>query len=108
MPKAIRPQKPELDEDCWVFLQAFYDLSTCRSVGGETVGDIPYTAILMWIKAWNIGREDAEFYLEIIPRLDRVYLNHVYKKREESLEQANRGRSKTLGTGVKPIRRTRR
>ena len=108
MPAIVRPTKPELDDDCWIYLTAFYDLSTCRSIGSETVGDIPYTAILTWLTYWKISEEERAFFLDIIPRLDRVYLAHVYKKREESLEKANRGKSKGLGTGTKTVRRTRR
>jgi len=109
MPVTIRPTKPELDDHCWIYLTAFYDLSTCRAIGSEIVGDIPYTAILTWLKVWKISEEEKEFFLEIIPRLDRVYLNHVYKKREESINKANRhGKSKGLATRPRAARRTHR
>lgn len=110
MPQIVRPTKPVLDDDMFIFITAFYDLSTCRAVGSEVVGDIPFTAIIAWLRYYNIGQEDSEFYLEIIPRLDRVYLNHVYKKRQESLDKASRssGRSSAIGKGSKPVRRTRR
>ena len=102
MPKIMRPTKPELDYECWIYIQAFYDLSTCRSVGSEIVGDIPYTAILTWLKKWNIAKSEQEFYLEIIPQLDRVYLKYIHEKREEAIERASRGGSK--GFGKKPTK----
>ena len=110
MPQVVRPTKPELEDDCFIYLSAFYDLSTCRQIGGEIVGDIPFTAIVKWLEYYNINNEDSEFYLDIIPRLDRIYLNHVYKKREESLDRAGRGSggSKRAGIGAKTSRKTRR
>ena len=74
------------------------------------MGDIPFTAIIAWLRYYNINREDSEFYLQLIPELDRIYLNHVYKKREESLDKASRGSggSKGIGSRAKPSRKTRR
>ena len=87
----VRPIKPDLDDHHYIYLTAFYDLSTCRSVGGEMVGDIPFTAVVEWLRYWRINREDSEIYLEVIPRLDKIFLDHVYTKRKESLDKANRG-----------------
>lgn len=105
MPQIMRPTKPELDDDCFIFLSAFYDLSTCRAIGGEVIGDIPFTAILKWLEYYRVTREEADYYLEIIPRLDRLYLKHVYKKREESMAEANRGGPRKVGIGSKKVRR---
>ena len=91
MPQVVRPTKPELDDHHYVYLSAFYDLSSCRSVGSEVVGDIPFTAILVWLEFWRVCREEAEIFLEVIPRLDKIYLDHIYLKRQESLEKAQRG-----------------
>ena len=98
MPQVARPIKPELDDDHFIFLTAFYDLSTCRSIGSDMVGDIPYTAILEWLKYWNIGVEESQYYLGIIPKLDRVFLDHLLRKREETLDKASKGKG---GGGLK-------
>lgn len=98
MPQEVKPAKPPLEEGDHIFLSCFWDLSSCRSVGGETIGHIPYTSMLTWLDHWHIKGEEAEYYLEIIPLLDRVYVEHVYSKRQESLDKATRG-----GTSRKEI-----
>ena len=83
MPQAIKPIRPELEDYQYNYLSAFYDLSTCRPLGMESVGPIPYTAIILWLQFWQIEIDEAEIYIDVISRLDQVYMEHVYKKRDE-------------------------
>ena len=91
MPRAIKPTQPDLDEYHYYFLAAFYDLSTCRPLGMESVGPIPYTAIINWIQFWDIDIDEAEVYIDIILQLDKIYLEHIYKKRDEALGELKSG-----------------
>lgn len=78
MPKKIKPVKPEFDPTLLTFLEAFYDLSSCRQIGTGAVGPIPYTAILKWVDYWDVDCPD--FYITIVQSLDQIYLAIINKK----------------------------
>ena len=86
--------KPELPDELYGLITAFFDLSTCRQLGMETVGGIPYTAMLTWVDRWCDDNNTKEMYLDIIPQLDNIYLEHVHSKREQSSGGLKRHRTK--------------
>lgn len=61
--------------DLW-FLEAFYDLSSDRSVG-MAVGPIPYTAIIAYVQYWQYDDQTAYMVIEIVKALDSVYMTIV-------------------------------
>ena len=90
MPQKIKPVVPDLEEYHYLYLNAFYDLSSCRYLGSESVGPIPYTAIIMWCQYWELDSDESDLYMYIINKLDSIYMGHVYKKRDESINELKR------------------
>ena len=81
MPKQLKPQKPEIDLDTFCYVEAFHDLSTCRTIGMGAVGPIPYTAILHWLEYWQV--DEPELFIAIVQSADHVYLSIVNEKKED-------------------------
>lgn len=71
--------EPELMPGLEMFLQAFWDLSTCRQMG-MGLGPIPWTSIENYA---TISGGDEEFTQDLhyhIRRLDQAYLNWASEK----------------------------
>ena len=81
MPKKSKPRKPKIELDLFCYIEAFYDLSSCRAIGMGAVGQIPYTAILQWVDYWGV--DQPELFISIVQSLDHIYLEHVNKDKEE-------------------------
>ena len=78
MPDNVIPDPPEVEEGHGWMLEAFYDLSTTRFIGAMGgVGVIPYTAILDYIRYWEIDPDSAELFIEVVKSLDSVYTSHL-------------------------------
>ena len=82
MPASLRPPKPDLPLELQGLIVAFFDLSTCRQLGMSSVGPIPHTDMLIWLDRWCHSREAFDLYLEIIPQLDSIYMDHIRQESE--------------------------
>lgn len=71
---------PELEPGLELYLRAFYELDSCRSVGmGE--GPIPWTAMEQWATSLGMDEEEREDVHYLVRRLDNAFLEHQAKKR---------------------------
>jgi hypothetical protein len=70
--------EPDL-EPFSVYLEAFYELSSCRNTG-LGMGPIPFTAIVQYFKIYRIGSFDEFLYL--MRRMD-IELLKLDKERSE-------------------------
>lgn len=64
-----------------LYLNAFYDLNSDRSVG-MSAGPIPWTAIHTYASAMGVFGVDFEDMVYLIRRLDNAYLEHTRPKSE--------------------------
>lgn len=65
--------KPELAEGLGLFLDAFWALSSCRSIG-MGLGPIPWTAVLEYSKILGLREEQQEDLEMHVGRLDSAFL----------------------------------
>jgi hypothetical protein len=64
---------PELEQGLAWYIDAFSDLSTCRSYG-MSAGPIPWSAINRYVTVEEITEED---FPRLIRAMDTVYLEYV-------------------------------
>jgi hypothetical protein len=84
MPLPSRIQNaPEVEIGLGLFLNAFYDLDSCRPVGWEE-GPIPWTAMAEYCLAHDIHGEQREALLHHVRALDLEYLKYRRSKRPKS------------------------
>lgn len=78
-------------------IEAFYDLSTTRFIGAMGgIGAIPYTAIIDYIRYWELDSDTADLFIEVVKSLDSVYTSHLNAD----------SKSKTIARKHKPAVRT--
>jgi hypothetical protein len=65
--------EPELMPGLDIFLQAFWDLSTCRQMG-MGLGPIPWTATREYVTILGGSEEFQEDFHYLIRRIDSAYL----------------------------------
>lgn len=83
-PKALLNRVP-LRFDCLAYKQAFYKLSGQRAYNQTGPIPIPISEIAVLLKARGIDDEDdVETYLDAIPAMDAVYLEHIRKRMESA------------------------
>lgn len=73
------------------YIEAFYELSTCRSVG-MGVGPIPFTSVLEYSRIYDVG--DFEEFLYLIRRMDSRYLELERSRQEEKSRNGDDKREK--------------
>jgi len=66
-----------------VYLECFYELSTCRSTGFG-VGPIPVTAIHSYADKFGL----SYFFCRVIRALDLLYLNDIDKKKKDTKKES--------------------
>lgn len=76
-----RKEQPELSYAAQRCVQAWNDLSTCRSVG-MSMGPIPITAIWAWCDRQELDAEAAAIVEHVIRRLDIGHAEAAAAKRE--------------------------
>lgn len=94
LPKRIQ-EAPELEQHLVLYYNAFWDLSSCRSVGFG-YGPIPWTAVTDWCILYGLDAEQIHLMHRYIRKMDEVYLKHHAKdaKKEEPKPQGGRHGSK--------------
>lgn len=70
---------PQLHLGLELYLDAFLDLNTCRSVG-MAEGPIPWSAIMDYCQAYEIDGETRDNVMYHVRALDVVYMDHRAKK----------------------------
>lgn len=73
------------------YIDAFQELSTCRPQGFG-IGPIPFTAIVEYAKIYNV--EDFQEFLEIIRRMDSVWLE-LERQGEKNVNSSKNNSRKT-------------
>lgn len=64
-----------------LYLMAFYDLNSCRPVGGfGGSGAIPWIAVHTWCKENDITGDQRQTLMEIVKHLDLAYLQILREK----------------------------
>lgn len=64
-----------------LYLRAYYELDSCRSIGmGE--GPIPWTALDQWAARLGLDEEERGDLFYLVRRIDNAYLEHLAKKRK--------------------------
>jgi hypothetical protein len=65
--------RPELFAVEAFYIAAFFDLSTCRSIG-MSLGPIPWTAIVEYADIVGLEPSNRELFVFVIRELDAAYL----------------------------------
>jgi hypothetical protein len=68
--REILDRQPEADDAMRVIVEAWNDLHTCRPLGMNGAGLIPFTATLAWAQYRSLDREATEILMNVINRLD--------------------------------------
>lgn len=83
-PKALLNRVP-LRIDCLKYKQAFYALSGQRPYNQTGPQPIPLSEVLAYLAIKGIDDEDErDTYLDAIPAMDGVYLEHIRKRMESA------------------------
>jgi hypothetical protein len=72
---ANTPKPPDLIPGAALFLEAFWKLCSCRSVGWAE-GPIPWTAVVEYGTICGLSGEDLFDFEEIILAMDKAFLRH--------------------------------
>ena len=72
--------KPVLRLGLGLFLQAFWDLNSERSVG-EITGSIPWSSVVFYCEYHGFEYHESEELLYFVKRLDEAYLSYKAKKK---------------------------
>lgn len=84
IPNAIK-DAPTLHLGLELYMSAWLDLNTCRSVGmGE--GPIPWLAVHEWANQHELDDDQREALHVFIVALDAAYFEHRERKRERDRE----------------------
>lgn len=68
----------------WWYLDAFYDLSTCRPVGGMGFpGPIPWTAARAYFRSTRLPTVEWPIFWKLLAELDAEFLDWCEKKAAE-------------------------
>ena len=75
LPDALK-NPPELMPGLDFYLNAFYALNSCRSVG-MALGPIPWTSMMEYAKMYCTTEDSTEDLLYHVKNLDETYLNWI-------------------------------
>jgi hypothetical protein len=73
---------PKLRQGLQLYMQAFFELDTERSIG-MAVGRIPWTSIIDYAKAYEFSEEQTADFVYFIRAMDNAHLKHLDEKREK-------------------------
>jgi hypothetical protein len=79
LPKAIA-SAPQLMLGLELYFDAFFDLSTCRSMG-FSMGPIPWSAMRDYALAFEFSEEQAEDLFHYVRVMDIEYMKHHAPKK---------------------------
>lgn len=83
----INIKPPHLPEYLVMHFTAFKDLSRQRSMGGFSLGNIPYLDIVQYAKLYEMDEETTEDLIFFVTSLDDHYLSNMNKERKAKSEQ---------------------
>lgn len=91
---------PVLLEGLQIYLDAFRELSTCRSFVGMNgrAAPIPWTAIHAYAVHLDYDYEDIEYFVTLIRALDDTYLEHMLKKADDGINKPGKPAKVPVGT----------
>jgi len=81
---------PDIKGDEWI-LTAFWELSTCRSIG-MGAGPIPWTSIKEYANELELEAITRELFFDAVRYLDIIYLEHVTQENANASKKGNTGR----------------
>jgi len=93
-------ERPELERGHEFFLEAFWQLSTCRQVG-LGVGPIPWTACYQYGLAHNLDCDMLVVFPRIMMRMDEAYLDWSAREMERKSKAKVPPGNKTVEKGRK-------
>lgn len=65
--------EPDIDPINNFYLQAFYDLSTCRNIG-QILGPIPWNIIVQYAEYSGLEIDMTDLFIRVMRSLDLAYL----------------------------------
>lgn len=77
---------PELEDDEVFYLNAFYDLNSCRDTGWSP-GPIPWTAIRDYADYRGLEPHLLDFFSKVIRIVDQDYLKYIEEQRPKTKPQ---------------------
>lgn len=83
--------KPEIDPVNNFYLQAFYDLGTCRNIG-QVMGPIPWNIIVQYADYYGLEIDITDLFIRVVRSLDLVYLDWC-KEAAEKIKNLKRGKT---------------
>ncbi|PCI27882.1 hypothetical protein COB55_04905 [Candidatus Wolfebacteria bacterium] len=75
--------KPHLGIGLYFYYDSFFELGTDRTVN-NSIGQIPYSSILMYCKYYKFDYEETSDFLYLIRKIDSAYIEYMSKKNELS------------------------
>ena len=72
--------KPILKVGLQFYFNAFYDLSGERTISEGGVGHLTWSLLVKYADHYSLGFEETEDFIDIIRRMDHVYVAHMGKK----------------------------
>jgi hypothetical protein len=111
LPDWYGPPPPIHPEEFW-YVQAFYDLSTCRNTG-MSLGAIPWRDIVAYAQFHEIDDHLFPIFKAVITAMDATFLKfHDKASKDRAKEPARKPVDKTIGASdageVGPRRRSRK
>lgn len=88
MPQALQ-NKPDIPYWCREYFQAFLSLSRHRQVN-QVEQALSVSDIIAYGREFGFEGEEMESFLDIIGRLDQMYLTHSADKRKQHIEEEKR------------------
>ena len=88
-PPAWLDEQPELLSGDEFYIEAFYELSTCRAIG-MSVGPIPWRDIINFAEWVELEKGLIPMFVLTIRVMDNVYLKWLDKKRESDKPKPGR------------------
>jgi len=70
-------ERPDLLPGQNFYLEAFDQLTTCRFVGGGSIGRIPWTALWKYSEAHGMSEEEFKLFQHVINCMDTFYVQWV-------------------------------
>jgi hypothetical protein len=78
------------------YLEAFWDLSTCRA-SGMGIGSIPWRDIVFYADYMRLEPDIKQVFVPTIRAMDAVFLEHMDKKQQTSSGKSSSGKRRPKG-----------
>ena len=79
-------EQPQIDDNDYFYLEAFQELSTCRS-SGMGIGPIPWRDIIEYARMYGLCNMMQDVFLRVIRSMDNKFLEWYNKETERKAKK---------------------